>query len=88
MILQLTNLVNSELKISGGNRLIDVPKGEWRAAADMLVAENAEQRGLEDYLYNNEKGPLDKIKPISDRNKNADTYRSAADSFLKKMGLR
>jgi len=43
----------------------------------------AEQRGLEEELYNrNPNAPLNRIRPISPRNPNAPFYRHAASKFL------
>ncbi len=49
-----------------------------------------EQRGLEKHLYDNNpqaqssKGGLNKIKPVSEKNKNITIYENAAKDFLRK----
>ena len=51
-----------------------------------------EQRGLEKHVYDNNpqaqssNGGLNKIKPVSDKNKNKTTYDNAAKDYLKRKG--
>lgn len=48
----------------------------------------AEQRGLEEVLYNRHNAPLDKTRPVSDRKKQkAKRYRNAAIDYLRDRGL-
>lgn len=48
----------------------------------------AEQRGLEQYLHDTLKPPLNKINPISPNNPNLKSYLNAAKRYLNKLGGR
>lgn len=45
----------------------------------------AEQRGLEQQLHDEHNPPLNKIKPISDKNKNKKNYEDAAENYKKRQ---
>jgi RHS repeat-associated protein len=62
----------------------DPEKGKYEFRVEHRTDVYAEQRGLEQHVYDLHGGPpLNKIRPISLRNRNFDLYMSAAHRYLK-----
>ena len=71
-----------------GEHLRDPALGQFGFEPVFKTDDYGQQRGLEHYVYNLSNAPLDKIRPISDRNKKKQHYLDAADDFLKELNRR
>jgi len=65
----------------------DPIKGQYDFEIRYRTDDYAQQRGLEQHLYDKHKGPpLNKIRPISPRNKNLSRYLNAKEEYLSSIG--
>jgi RHS repeat-associated protein len=93
----LRNKVTDEVMYVGrsndvGRRLeehgLDAVKGRLKGVREFATDSYQAQRGLEQSLFEKYGGPeLNKIRPISETNKNAWSYMQAAGNFLASAGL-